>query len=598
MQRALIALAVLVGLLMVVTASQFEWRGGLTTDVDSQMRMAFLEWAGSHGTPRAYLFPRDGAPGGMLLHWTLPYDLMALALAAPAAAIEGWHLALQHAALIAGPLSFVAECAATVALARAAGLGKAAPWALAVVAISPALTGYTGVGRMTHHGITAALGTMALASAISLCRRGRVRDGAWAAAWATLAAWESIELVPALLAAWAVVIAGVSLRRTKDRAFIAYAALLPILALMALLTDPDPKGILAPSVDRFSVYHIILFAVFGMGVSLAIRFRGNGMALSRTARGFVAAAPLLVATLFLGWKLIPPELGSDLIMNVYMHQSELELKPAWGSPDLFVNAMRPGVFIVVLTALGMLRKIRRPQRLCWLLAFLILGFEFWMGVRYARLAPYGAAVGAVLLGATLRRWACLATADRSGRRASAVFAVLAVLAIAALLPGADRSITAIAGGRPDLSGTCVIGPRMAAQIQAALPPDAVVASDLWFSPELLERTTLRTVAGPFHRNVDGIHDVAGLFAGENDGFGHWLAGKRKVSALLACTLPIRANDDIYDDGSLERRLAAGKVPHWLEKVPGVGDGRFGLYLVRSAFPDGAARPKVDGKAGR
>lgn len=579
-------LAVIVGLLMVVYLSPAFWKGGMTTDVDSQMRIAFLEWSMRHGHLRDYLFTRDGAPWGMLLHWTLPYDLLAVAVAAPFAIFQGWHLALLHAADIAGPLSFLAECAAVAALCRAAGLGRATAWAIFVLASATSIVGYTGIGRLTHHGITATFGTMALASAISLCRRGRPRDGIIAACWMVLAAWESIEIIPALLVAWGVVMTGVALRPSKRDGFLVFGlALLPI-AIGVLIVDPDPLGFFAASIDRFSAYHLVLFGVLALCVVAGVHYRARMPRFMRPLGGYgpviwmglLSVVPL-AAVVVLGGLLIPPSLSTDLIMHFYMHMSENELKPAWDSPALFNNAIRPGGFIFLILVFHWFRRIRTTQGVVWFVVLMLIGAEFVMGVRFARLVPYVVMSGSVVLGATLRRWTSLILSDRRGSRTTIVLCIILCVTIAYLVPMARASWATITG-KQDLTDTCVIGPEMARQLQAILPPHAIVEADLWFSPEVLARTNLRTVAGPFHRNVSGIHDVALTFADGADFYARFAAAKRGVVALLACTLPIRSMDPVYDDKSLERRLAAGQVPDWLVKVPHFGEGRFGLYLVK------------------
>jgi hypothetical protein len=216
----------------------------------------------------------------------------------------------------------------------------------------------------------------------------------------------------------------------------------------------------------------------------------------------------------------------------------------------------------------------------WILASIILGGEVALGIRFAELAPYAAITGAVLVGAVTRRWAGFATRHAGGRRVRTVLAAGCLLGIG--LTGVMAACGVAKMARPQtLAGSCVIGSTVAASIEAALPAGSLVAADLWYSPELLERTSMRTVAGPFQRNLVGIYDLAFVFAGAPPNIiGRMELGKRHADALLACTSPSRSTIDIFDDRSLERRLAAGNVPSWLVKVPGVGEGRFGLYLVR------------------
>lgn len=85
------------GLGMCVWRSLGMFMDGMTVDADSQTRLAFLRWCIQHGSLESYHFLRDGAPGGMTIHWTLPYDLFAAAAAAPFAAFSGWDRGLLDA---------------------------------------------------------------------------------------------------------------------------------------------------------------------------------------------------------------------------------------------------------------------------------------------------------------------------------------------------------------------------------------------------------------------------------------------------------------------------------------------------------------------
>lgn len=551
-RRPLLA-ACLFGVIAVLVRSGSEARHGLTADPDTYMRLAFLEHQLAHGLTN-YTFLRDGAPLGMQVHWTLPFDALVLSLAAPFAVVVGWHAALTAAAQLAPFASLALLALALVALCRALGRRDVAAWAIAIVSASPLIIGYAMLGMVNHHVVAVALGLFAIAAAMRLGRTMRAREGAFAAGWSVLAVWESLECDLPVLVATGIVIAAAVLRRDRGGLRI-FGILAPALAALVLVFDPPPEGRLALSADRFSLLQVTMFAALAVA-PLAARWaaRVGRSARVRLLRGGVAAAIILGAWAALALVLARPIRPDNAEYIAYFWHSVSELQPGWEAASLALNASFPTAFGVTIAAVLAARRPR--QRLFWLVVTALLGLEFLAGFVSVRLATHGAALSAVLVGASLQAYL--------RRRTPRPGVVLLVFCLTGIVGGA----VAIAAGLADRGEAgCAMGPGTAADLARALPDDAIVAADLWASPEILWRTHLRTIAGPYHRNWSGIEDLAGIFRGTDDAAIRRILDRRDAKAVVICAAAGNVARDIYSRDSLARRLARGQVPDWLRPIP-------------------------------
>jgi len=110
--------------------------------------------------------------------------------------------------------------------------------------------------------------------------------------------------------------------------------------------------------------------------------------------------------------------------------------------------------------------------------------------------------------------------------------------------------------------------------------DRIIMSHPNDAPMLLYWTGNRTVAGPYHRNVQGLADVA-RFMTSRDGRGaREIAARRGISHVLICPgralawPPLGAGDTLFE------RLAAGRPPGWLAAQPWPRGVTTGLRLFR------------------
>ncbi len=550
---------------------------GLPVDTDSMTRIAFLDWAVGHGGLNHHLFPRDGGVHGLQLHWTAPFDAILVAVAAPFAAVHGWHDGLREGVRLAmPPLQFAFGCAAVSWLCLSLNMRRAMPWALLLVPFCGAFTSLAITLPAKYQMTSAAVATVALASAIRLARFGGSRQAAWTAAWLVLAAWMSIETLPEVAAASAVVLAGAVARQTRRRAYDTFALCLVPAALVPMVLDWGPDGFLSLAGDRYSLLHVAGFCLLAGGVAISPA-RGG----ARTARGRAAIVGLAVgcaALALLAW-LHVPAVYSNKLLSLYFLKNNLDMSssllPAFRG-DMIMPTMAT---VAVLVAA--LRHAATPQARWRVLALVVVAAETALAWRFHRLDGYPSMLAVVVLGGALSS-AAAAAGSRSGLAAIPV-AVLTALAL--FLPTRVGRGPVAELSRPT---ACEIGGRAAAAIRSAVPGDAVVLADIWEMPELLARVPgVRTVAGPYHRDLAAMTDTAAAFIAPDDAVVRAVMEKWHAGYVLACTDPSYVGNGLFFRQSFLTRLAAGEVGSSFAPVP---TGRDGIKLLRLMRPAGAEAP--------
>ena len=129
---------------------------------------------------------------------------------------------------------------------------------------------------------------------------------------------------------------------------------------------------------------------------------------------------------------------------------------------------------------------------------------------------------------------------------------------ALVMPADPRLINAMAS-----SDSCVTKSEL--DKLATLPPSNL-ATPLDITPAILAGTPHKMIAGGYHRNNAGIHDVIMLFMGPMDGARQILA-TRRIDYLVFC--PHTAESIWWSHNGpngLSAMLNAGRTPQWLEPV--------------------------------
>ncbi|KAA0571307.1 hypothetical protein FZ983_33505 [Azospirillum sp. B21] len=552
-------------------------------DTDDHLRVAWLTWNLSQGhfLPQP-LFPRDGGLDGLLVHWTLPWNLFLTGMLALPAWLVGWPEAFRLAAPLIGP-------------ALLGAVGTAASWtvaplvnrqgrivAAAVAASSPVVLGYGLPGGLDHHLAGIAL---AMAGAGAAVRGLQNHSSAWAACCGmalAAAVWTAADALPLCL-----VVAGVLLLTEKGTgqsnvSAIAAAAAL-VVSCVAVAVDPPATGTFTIDAYRMSVFHASVWLVFFGAAASADAMRGR-------------VNPLLVATVVgiagaVGWgAILHSGLAAIIVVDfpADMLNRIAEMRPI----DTMDRALRVLLPLIppICVALWTARYTRAPRaRWAWAATALgllaLAGLSVWH-VRFGAHAQ--AAAGAVmgvaylklqLLARAWRRQAVSSTSATLVRSAPSLsVAVIAMAHVVPMVPSWPPPVAA--EGTPEAQGDCVLS-RVANSINAALPAGTTVLTDINMAPRLLTLTMMRSFAGPYHgyrgRTPEKLLEILGT---ADEGEAQLMLRREAVGAVLVCPKIIRSMPRVKD-GTFGAVLSSGSVPAWLQPIDlAVSGTALRLYSVR------------------
>lgn len=581
-----------------------EWFAGIG-DADTLMRLARIKYVlATHGWHGGF-FPRDNAPYGMVLHWSMLFDLPIIALAGLLSLFVPFATALSLAGIFTGPLIAYVVLWAAWGLGRPVMSPRAREFACLAVAISPAPLGYGGIGRANHH-IGLVL-MMVLVAGLMLrlwIDRRSVRPAVLAGIAAAVSAWLSFELVALALVPAVLLLALLWIREGAGRLRqnLAFAATLAFCMTVFLLLDPPDGGYGVVVLDRLSAPYLcfawLVLAVWGVVRLLMMRGQFSSWR-ARLSVGILLGTCAAVGLI----TLYPAILGGvngqiDPIAQTEFNGRVSETQPAYANFNQFVQSAYLGCLGTAASFVLLRRRWRGgSDRLGWIVLTAIVVGLSGLGIAHVRFTPYSAIAGAFLL-AVLVDETELAS-DRLVGRYARVVAMILALAIpfgAAYLPSGNEEADAKNPARD-----CKIF-----AIRAALDDPAwfgeqagIIATDIDSVPPTLYWTPHGTLFGPYHRNAQGLHDLLALFRDTGDDKARGIVAARGIDAFLICAAhpakmlmtPDGGAPDPNDksDGTLFRRLAEGHPPVWLKSAPwpeGVKTG-YVLYRVDRAALKGA-----------
>ena len=443
-------------------------------------------------------------------------------------------------------------------------------------------------GRIDHHGLQLVLTTLV----VGLLARSLEPGRTWAAGMLGIVGGASLavglETLPFVGGAAAVLALAWALRgdgSAKRLAIFGAAATATVLALIPLTVPKSEWTTIA--CDRLSVPHAALATValsVGAGAMYLLRLRPTSTRATRlTVAGGIGVAGLaLVAAAF------PRCAGGPYAdLSAEVHYWFDGVKEARSILELFSSAPWIAVSFAVMpfVALAFLIWDRMrsdgPVDPLWMasLAHVLVGAGLltWQ----LRAAPYAALVSSL----ALVRIAAMVNerADRFERTPARMGVRLCVplfCVAATVLPlRYSPTVSDHVSGASD--SRCEVRTVLAALIDpAGLGAEArVIAAPIDKGPEILLLTRHSVLAGPYHRNAQGLADNRRIFAGtEKQSLA--MVRARGVDAVLFCRMYARTTTYPDRPAFLDDRLGSGRPPWWL--LPVAHDADMGLYRVHPA----------------
>ena len=561
-----IATALLVALPLAVllswpSASNVWQTGDFANTDDATRAVQVRDWMAGQGWFDLTIH-RLGSPLGLLSHWSRVVDVPVAALIRLFALFLSPDLA-ERAARIAFPFALQSSLIAAMAYAARvlAGPDASMPAGLLIV------MGLVGVfqfepGRIHHHAPQIVLLTVAVAAVLDALDPVRARSAAVAGLAVSLSLMIGLENLPFIAVLLLVMPVAWAIEGERYRPALLWSSAGLAAGTAALFAGLVPSWRYgAVTVDAFSVVH--LAAIEGGSLLCIVAATLTPRLVSRTARltllaagGAVLAAALLTA--FPG-AMHGPYDSIDPLLRSFWLDDVTEARPLrrflHDEPTSSAILLGPVFASVVATIIAALQTTGLARvRWCVLLAFVgvgLLGSCWEIRVAFS-LQPLALLGGAWGLSQALR------AAERDGRLLALWPPGTAFCLFSSLVWCA---VPWPASPRTEAGPSCFAA--RSAEALAALGSGTVFAP-IDAGPYLLAHTGLSVLAGPYHRDIAGLHAVI-------EGF---LAPAAKARAAVVSTgarylavcgkqtdLEIRAAP-----AGLAASLARGDVPPWLEPI--------------------------------
>lgn len=555
---------------------------GLFIDPDSYMHLArFLE---GNGIFSGGFFPRDNAPYGTVVPWTMPMDGALALFYALGRAFTDPSGALYFAARVVspflcatiGPVIFFGFRPFFSLRARVVMAGLAAT--------APALIFFSLPGDADHHAMVVWLSALFFIAVVRylFLDRARFRHAVAVGIAAAVALWTSPEefivigtgLSAIVLHRCMVETPNAGGTRAKD---LVLAGAFAITLTTAWLVDRPYEGLWAPDVDRLSIVYVSFAWLFSAALIALDAYLWKSASFS-TSRNLMVAA-LLGGTAFLCWVAIHPgilrgPLGQvNRIVSAELIDHNLEMRPLWRIDKVTVASWI--ILILIWASFGVLiAKSSAPQRRLWIACAVLMIPISLMGIRFYRSINFAEILGSIPLGLVL--------AQRT-RRYPKYMGYSAVAASACVMLGVLGATRLLWDQlEPSHANTALAAPdcgptSLSEAVTPILNTDAIVLTELDFAPMLLYLSPeLRTVATPYVRNTQGITDVLAFFDAQDDDEARAILAQRGVQFVLVCDRGERRRAD-----SLAERIFH-QTPNWLQRVGSdAAHPGFRLYRVRS-----------------
>ncbi|MBL4692846.1 MAG: hypothetical protein JKY92_05900 [Magnetovibrio sp.] len=546
--------------------------------------------------------PRSNWPYGETLHWTRPFDVLLVILAAPFAPFVGMHKALFFSGVIISPILLVSTIWVMVWGSRPFLNPKGRVILVILFTFQPITHYYYVAARPDHHsmilfGFATVLVLLARFAHAPANSRSAV---AWAGAMTAFGLWVSVESLSIELFAL-LAIGGLWIWHGHDEwlsALRRYATVGALAILVALFIERPPHEWLgSEEYDRLSTVHVALLALIALGIEgmWRLRHRYNTSLWGRAgaAVGAAICAALVMHLLF-----------PDFFKGPFGAAMEPRLQDMWLNKikefqpltKTDTNTIITALVLLVPTAWlmiwgGIIAKTR-PRSQADINQFVVLavavGLYVPLTLLQSRWGGYmGIAVlpGWVLLLQHILKWhggPLIGSNPGTPVYRAPLFCLVAVGHLL-LTVGLKIIVNPPELAKPKPCLWREITPYLNSPDFADGRPQTFLTF-IHQGPEFIYRTKHRVVGTPYHRNTAGLLDSFTAFTSTNEAESKAIFEKRKIDYLLTCVKAVEEKFFLEFKGdTLMRKITQGNPPKWLKPAP-LPDGlaeNFHLYHFQS-----------------
>jgi asparagine N-glycosylation enzyme membrane subunit Stt3 len=549
--------------------------------------------------------PRMNAPYGDSSHWTHPLDIVLLAIAWPLHILIGldWQSAIFWAGAVVPPLLYIIICFTAGWVLRPIVPTYVTMLGIVLVMLQPALMLFSMAGRPDHQHLILLAALLTFGFIVrALQNQNWQKATIYAGLSAAFGLWVSTEfqLTLILVTAGLALIWAMNGRKPVLQILTLLVIALSIFLFCALLIERGAGAALVErELDRLSILHIHALSSAALGLTILTTLlhleRASHSILARTFAGrslllaAVASLALMVITQTGATDILRgpsgdfmPRMISDFVQTTTEMRSAVALfQHSWQQAVLYLG------FPILSALLGLyylsfLSQRLKPEQVLVLVTF---GGYLIFALLHFRFAVYAACFAVLALAVFYRPLHTRLSAWTKGQLlpshwttqsqeiAPACAHIILIclcfswifLSFLVYAEAKSVSVTTIQS-----VSTCRLSD-IKDQLNQ-LPPGTILSqSD--FSPALLYNTHHSAVAGPYHRNWQGMFDFLDFARGEMLTTAKIL-GRRKIDYILSCKLPVAESP--YQFKLLS---ATTPLPAWLNELPLKNAGDWRLFSV-------------------
>jgi hypothetical protein len=530
--------------------------GGVSLDTDSAMRLSEVRdlLGGQSWFDTAQ--HRMDTPYGLPMHWSRLADLGPALLILLLRGVIG--AGAETVMLYVWPLLLLLPV--MMALARIAThlAGRtAAVLVLILMLLCSQTYGLFAPGNIDHHALQIAL---ALWTLVFLIEKRALGTAICIAASLCI----GLETLPYAMVA--ILLACLWLGEGGNRAW-RFGASLAAVSLLLLFTLTAAAYRFTPVCDTYSEFYAVLLAAGGAGLAaVAMLPRRKFLAFSVLTLAVVALAFAMNRTCFGG-----PFVGISANLRTIFLSRINEARPAWDfmhfAPSEFVTGY---CYAAVALAAGLFL----PRTAAMVRTILFAAIALTIATFEIRAVPFAILFALPALAAAMARYLL---------PRGVIFTALALLVVSDVSFAFEA--VQIEGVQPHLlriekyQAQAACGEKAAMAPLVSLPPGRVAAF-VDQGPAIMAYTTDSAIAGPYHRDADGIEDTYAIFTGAPDQ-ALAILRRRGITYVMACTA---APDWPYyiakAPNGLMAHLARHDLPAWL--VAAVQSGNIRVWRVTAS----------------
>jgi hypothetical protein len=521
--------------------------------------------------------PRIDAPGGGAIHWTALFDMLLAAGAAPLRLLGiDPHTALYAWGSVVSPVLLAGALAVYAWGVKTRVQGAFFLWLVVLIFTQPEFSGGFLTGRPDHQSLVLGLLVVQLGWLYAFFD-GRAGPR-WALAAGILAGVQictSVEaLLTILLVCGALTLAWLFYGVRTLKALAIYLGGC-VAAIFLWLVWEHGRFLLEPAYDRVSVVHLVALGSGFICIATLAAAESYGILKNRAAQiGGVALAAAVSAAVTAG-------VYPDFFLGPWAHETPIEaswhgiiseLQPLFPSDlphaGMFLAQYTASLLSLPLLVAGVRRgtAAERSVMLTGLAGFVLFGA---LGLAQMRWTGEMQAVTLLPWALTTRR----IMRSEFGLTFGKVHIPLRSFALSGAFLVQMLSMAFSYGGPEPFAPQAAAGCPWRNAIQALdpiVPPRSIVMTELWQGPEILWRTKLRVIAGPYELPA-ALADTYAFMDGSEQ-TAREIVRRRGIGFVLVC--------EQQSGKGFGRRLARGDAPSWLEAVPLPADAhRFRLYRV-------------------